>query len=136
MTMRADFYSHAATYYDLAARLERQQRVVSPLDEADLRQAIEGPARLVGLHFEKGLVDTILDDAGPICRKSLRRCWIKFNDGRWRAGRSWGALLSIRRTNGTWLLVVMCRQVLTTMVSPRWKTAWAWCGDSLTNGIR
>jgi hypothetical protein len=81
LTIRADFYGQAATHYDLAARLERRQRVVSPLDATDLRQAIEEPARLAGLHFEKGLVDTILDDAGrepgvlPLVQHTLWELW-------------------------------------------------------------
>jgi formylglycine-generating enzyme required for sulfatase activity/energy-coupling factor transporter ATP-binding protein EcfA2 len=81
LTMRADFYSRAASYPNLAARLERRQRVVSPLDEADLRQAVEEPARVVGLHFEKGLVDIILKDAGlepgalPLVQHTLWELW-------------------------------------------------------------
>jgi hypothetical protein len=35
------------------------------MDTDELRQAIEQPARTVGLFFESGLVQTILDDLGP-----------------------------------------------------------------------
>ncbi len=88
LTMRADFYSRAANYPDLAARLERRQRVVSPLDESELRQAVEGPARLVGLHFEKGLVSTILNDSGhepgvlPLVQHTLWELWQR-RQGEW-----------------------------------------------------
>jgi WD40 repeat protein/energy-coupling factor transporter ATP-binding protein EcfA2 len=88
LTMRADFYGRAAAYPELAARLERRQRVISPLDEPDLRRAIEEPARLAGLHFEKGLVDTLLEDAGhepgvlPLVQHTLWELWQR-RRGRW-----------------------------------------------------
>lgn len=62
LTMRADFYGKATLYPELGARIERNQRNVSPMSVDEMRQAIEMPAKLVGLHFEKGLVDTILAD--------------------------------------------------------------------------
>lgn len=88
LTMRADFYGRAAAYAGLAARLESRQRLVSPLDGVELRQAVEEPARLVGLNFEKGMVDTILDDAGhepgvlPLVQHTLWELWQR-RQGEW-----------------------------------------------------
>src|SRR5919199_3697842 len=59
VTMRADFYARCAVYPDLAARIAAHQHVLGNLDSSGLRQAIEGPARRVGLTFEPGLVDRI-----------------------------------------------------------------------------
>ncbi len=62
LTLRADFYPRAAAYAKLAQHVAEQQFLVSPMDEEDLRLAIEEPARRVGLEFESGLIGTILDD--------------------------------------------------------------------------
>src|SRR5690606_42160486 len=62
LTMRADFYSRCAAYPDLAARVASHQYLVSPMDEAGLRAAIAEPAWKVGLDFEDGLIETILED--------------------------------------------------------------------------
>jgi energy-coupling factor transporter ATP-binding protein EcfA2 len=62
LTMRADFLPRCAAWPDLAARVAAQQFLVSPMDAEMLKQAIEEPARRVGLVFESGLVDTILGD--------------------------------------------------------------------------
>ncbi len=64
ITMRADFLARAAEYTDLAEMLSRHQFIVSPMDDADLRRAIEEPAYLVGLSFENGLVERVLKDVG------------------------------------------------------------------------
>lgn len=64
ITMRADFMARAAAHRNLAEMLSGHQFVVSPMDRLDLRRAIEEPAVLVGMSFEHGLVDRILDDAG------------------------------------------------------------------------
>lgn len=65
ITMRADFFGKCALYPELAARLSDRDVLVGPMDGDELRRVMEGPAELVGLHYEKGLVDTILDDLGP-----------------------------------------------------------------------
>jgi WD40 repeat protein len=64
ITMRADFMARAAVHRNLAEMLSGHQFVVSPMDDMDLRRAIEEPATLVGMSFEHGLVDRILEDTG------------------------------------------------------------------------
>jgi WD40 repeat protein len=60
--MRADFFQRCAVYPELAAAISRSQYLVSPMGPDALRRAIEEPAKAVGLVFEPGLVDTIIDD--------------------------------------------------------------------------
>jgi len=62
LTMRADFYHRCGAHPELAQQLAANQYLVSSLQREGLRQAIEEPARRVGLSFEPGLVATILDD--------------------------------------------------------------------------
>lgn len=64
LTMRADFMERAAAERNLAEMLSGHHLVVSPMDDTDLRRAIEEPAMLVGLRFEKGLVELILEEVG------------------------------------------------------------------------
>ena len=81
VTLRADFYPKCAAYPDLSARIAAQQFLVSPLDHVGLRRAIVEPAWLVGLEFEEGLVDTILDDVAsqpgalPLLEHALLELW-------------------------------------------------------------
>jgi WD40 repeat protein/transcriptional regulator with XRE-family HTH domain len=83
VTMRADFYTHCAEYPELAARIAAHQHVLATLDGPGLRQAIEGPARRVGLVFEPGLVDTILDEVAgepgalPLLEHALLELWAR-----------------------------------------------------------
>jgi WD40 repeat protein len=81
LTLRADFYGKCAAYPDLAARFTDHQMLVSPMVEEELRQAIERPARLVGLEFESGLVEALLRDvqaepgALPLLQHTLLELW-------------------------------------------------------------
>ena len=64
LAMRADFVGRCGALPGLAARLAERLLLVPPLEPDELRRAIELPAARVGLEFEKGLVDTILEDLG------------------------------------------------------------------------
>jgi WD40 repeat protein len=81
LTLRADFYPRCAAYPELSQHLAAQQFLVSPMDLEGLRQAIEEPARRVGLEFEHGLVATILDDVAnqsgalPLLEHALLELW-------------------------------------------------------------
>lgn len=81
IAMRADFYAQAAAYPELADRMADHQVLVTPMEETELRQAIETPAQQVGLTFDPGLVDTILDDvlgepgALPLLEHALLQLW-------------------------------------------------------------
>ena len=81
VTMRADFLPKCAGFPEFAARVAAQQFLVSPMDADMLRQAIEEPARRVGLGFEPGLADKILNDVAnqpgalPLLQHALLELW-------------------------------------------------------------
>jgi len=64
LTLRADFYAHCAPYSVLRQALASQQEYIGPMTPADLRRAIEEPARRGGWELETGLVDVLLKDVG------------------------------------------------------------------------
>lgn len=80
LTMRSDFETFAAATA-LGGRLERARAPVLPLSAAELRQAIEAPAQAVGLKFEPGVVDQLVQDivgepAGlPLLQFTLLKLW-------------------------------------------------------------
>jgi WD40 repeat protein len=88
LTMRADFVGKATTIRGLAERIADNVVLVSAMTEAELRDAIVKPAQAVELEFERGLVDTILDDLGtspgvlPLLQVTLQELW-EGRRGRW-----------------------------------------------------
>jgi WD40 repeat protein len=87
VVMRADFYHRCGVYPELAQQLAAEQYLVSPLQPEGLRQAVEEPARRVGLAFEPGLVATILDDVAdqpgalPLLEHALLEVWRRRTGG-------------------------------------------------------
>ena len=83
LAVRADFYGECAGHPWLAAVINENQTLVGPMSRSQLRQAIEGPARRVGLRLEEGLADRILDDAGddpgtlPLLAHALVETWVR-----------------------------------------------------------
>jgi WD40 repeat protein/class 3 adenylate cyclase/energy-coupling factor transporter ATP-binding protein EcfA2 len=81
IALRADFYGHCASYARLASALERNQALVGPMSEEELRRAIERPAEQAGLVLEPGMVEAILRDvvgqpgALPLLSHSLLETW-------------------------------------------------------------
>jgi energy-coupling factor transporter ATP-binding protein EcfA2 len=86
LTMRADFLPKCAASPNLAARVGAQQFLVSPMDAAMLKQAIEEPARRVKLGFEPGLIEIIMGDiasepgALPLLEHALLELWKRRRD--------------------------------------------------------
>jgi energy-coupling factor transporter ATP-binding protein EcfA2 len=86
ITMRADFLGRAAAEPGLAARLKGLE-LVGPMDAAELRRAMIAPAEKVGLRYERGLVETILDDLGdepgslPLLQHTLLELWERRRGG-------------------------------------------------------
>ncbi|NUM47832.1 MAG: SUMF1/EgtB/PvdO family nonheme iron enzyme [Anaerolineales bacterium] len=81
LTLRADFYHHCAQYDNLRAALEIYQAYIGPMTTADLRLAIEAPARQNGWDFEPELVDVMLHDVNdepgalPLLSHALLETW-------------------------------------------------------------
>jgi WD40 repeat protein len=81
LALRADFYGPFAAYPVFAQAIAAQQFLVGPMSRDALREVIVRPAGLVGLHFEPGLVDTIVEDVGegpgalPLLQHALLELW-------------------------------------------------------------
>ena len=87
VTLRADFYARCAAYPELAQLIAVEQMLVGPMDANALRQAIEEPARRVGLELEEGLSDTILAEVAgepgalPLLEHALLELWVRRRGG-------------------------------------------------------
>ena len=81
ITLRADFYAHCAKYLPLREALVQHQEYIGAMSEAEMRRAIEEPARRGRWEFEPGLVDLILHDVGhepgalPLLSHALLETW-------------------------------------------------------------
>ena len=63
LTLRADFYDRPLRYRRFGRLLDTNHTVLTPLDDEELRAAIESPPRLVGVRLEPGLATAIVADA-------------------------------------------------------------------------
>jgi WD40 repeat protein/energy-coupling factor transporter ATP-binding protein EcfA2 len=81
LTLRGDFVGRALAYRRLSDHLQDGQINIGPMTRAELQGAIEYPAQKVGLHFEPGLIERILEDVGdepgnlPLLEFVLKRLW-------------------------------------------------------------
>lgn len=62
LTMRADFFSRALEYGDLAETFRHRMVTVGPPTRDGLAQAISAPARALGVELEPGLVGRVISD--------------------------------------------------------------------------
>ena len=83
LTMRADFYAKCAANAELAAAFSDHHVLIGPMEEDELRRAIEKPAQLVGCELETGLVDLLVQDVRhqpgrlPLLQDALMELWHK-----------------------------------------------------------
>ncbi|MBX3011386.1 MAG: SH3 domain-containing protein [Caldilineaceae bacterium] len=81
LTMRADFESFVARLPQLLPHFEAGLVRVTPMNAAELRAVIEKPAEQVGLKFESGVVDALVQDvlgepaALPLLQFTLLKLW-------------------------------------------------------------
>ncbi len=81
ITLRADFYSHCATYPHLRDALAHHQEYIGAMSQDELLRAIDEPARRGHWEFEPGLVDLLLHDVGtepgalPLLSHALLETW-------------------------------------------------------------
>ncbi|MFD3499912.1 AAA family ATPase [Streptomyces sp. NPDC058678] len=93
--IRADFYEQCLGYPELADALQHRHMVLGPLTTAELREAVTGPAKAVGLEMEPGLAELIVrevsadgprgaHDAGvlPLLSHALLATWQRRKSGR------------------------------------------------------
>ena len=64
VTLRADFTDKPLRYIDFGEMMNRRFEFVLPLTADEVERAVAGPAQRVGLKLEKGLVSTIIREAG------------------------------------------------------------------------
>jgi len=87
LSLRGDFIDHCATYPALAELISANQVLVGPMTQEELRRAIEGPARRVGLRVETALVETLVaevaDEPGglPLLSTALVELWQQRSGG-------------------------------------------------------
>lgn len=81
LTLRGDFVGKALAYRPLSDRLQGAQVNLGPMTREELHRAIEQPAYRVGVSFEAGLVERVLDDVGdepgnlPLLEFVLKQLW-------------------------------------------------------------
>jgi WD40 repeat protein len=63
--LRADFYTQALRYSEVATALQNAQFVVGPLSEDELRRAIAEPAAKANVQLDEGLVELLIREAAP-----------------------------------------------------------------------
>ncbi|CAL9497979.1 nSTAND1 domain-containing NTPase [Streptomyces sp. enrichment culture] len=93
--VRADFYEQCLVHPELADALQHRHMVLGPLTSAELREAVVGPAKAVGLELEPGLAELIVrevsadgprgaHDAGvlPLLSHALLATWQRRKGGR------------------------------------------------------
>ncbi|MFF8426910.1 AAA family ATPase [Streptomyces sp. NPDC016566] len=93
--IRADFYEQCLVHPELADALQHRHMVLGPLTTAELREAVTGPAKAVGLELEPGLAELIVrevsadgprgaHDAGvlPLLSHALLATWQRRKSGR------------------------------------------------------
>ncbi|TXS41685.1 hypothetical protein EAO75_39950 [Streptomyces sp. uw30] len=93
--IRADFYEECLGHPELADALQHRHMVLGPLTTPELREAVTGPAKAVGLELEPGLAELIVrevsadgprgtHDAGalPLLSHALLATWQRRKGGR------------------------------------------------------
>ncbi|MEA5567378.1 WD40 repeat domain-containing protein, partial [Anabaena sp. UHCC 0399] len=82
-TMRADFLGNALSYRPFADVLQNADLKLGPMNREELTQVIEKPIEKLGVTFEAGLVERILDDVKnqpgnlPLLEFALTELWNK-----------------------------------------------------------
>ena len=64
ITLRADFTDKPLRYVDFGEMMNRRFEFILPLTADEVERAVAGPAQRAGLRLEKGLVSTIIREAG------------------------------------------------------------------------
>ena len=60
--MRADFFENCLNYRGLGEVIQAHQVLMLPMEEAELEEAIEGPAKVAKYKFEPGLLPILLEE--------------------------------------------------------------------------
>ncbi|MEG4970992.1 hypothetical protein QUB11_30820 [Microcoleus sp. B6-A1] len=102
ITMRADFLGECTFYPELRKRIETRQKLVGPMEPAELITAMKMQADSAGLRFESGLSHSILNDvqgepgAMPLLQYALQELW-KRRRGRWLCDEEYQAIGRVQK---------------------------------------
>ncbi len=83
LTLRADFLSYAIDYPQFATALQNANLLLSGMNKEELQRSILKPAFQLGVKFEEGLCDKILEDVAespeklPLLEFALTQLWFK-----------------------------------------------------------
>jgi WD40 repeat protein/DNA-binding SARP family transcriptional activator len=86
LAVRADYYGRCAEHRDLATLLSSSQILVGPMNEDELRRAIELPAERADLIVEQELTDALVRDSVgqpgglPLLSTALLELWMRRRD--------------------------------------------------------
>ncbi len=81
LTLRADFMEQALSHRSFADALQSSTMILGPMTPEEMKRAIVKPARVLGVEFEAGLAERILDDVGtrpgnlPLLEFALSKLW-------------------------------------------------------------
>jgi hypothetical protein len=81
LTLRADFLGQVFSYRPFADALQDSMRILGPMNRKELQDAIEKPARLLGVRIEGGLSERLLEAVGeepgnlPLLEFALTQLW-------------------------------------------------------------
>jgi hypothetical protein len=102
ITMRADFLGECTFYPELRKRIETRQKLVGPMEPAELITAMKMQADRGGLRFEAGLSHSILNDVQgepgvmPLLQYALQELW-KRRRGRWLCDEEYQAIGKVQQ---------------------------------------
>jgi hypothetical protein len=100
--MRADFLGECTFYPELRKRIETRQKLVGPMEPAELITAMKMQADSGGLRFEAGLSHAILNDVQgepgvmPLLQYALQELW-KRRRGRWLCDEEYQAIGGVQQ---------------------------------------
>jgi len=102
ITMRADFLGECTFYPELRKRIETRQKLVGPMEPAELVIAMKMQADSAGLRFEAGLSHAIFNDVQgepgvmPLLQYALQELW-KRRRGRWLCSEEYQAIGGVQQ---------------------------------------
>ena len=106
VTLRTDFLGECTRYRKLSKRIEERQKLIGPMESAELGKAMKMQAGQVLLEFETGLSNAILAEvegepgAMPLLQYALQELWNR-RRGRWLCYDEYNAIGGVQQAIAT-----------------------------------
>lgn len=106
VTLRTDFLGECTRYRKLSKRIEERQKLIGPMESAELGKAMKMQAGQVLLEFETGLSNAILAEvegepgAMPLLQYALQELWSR-RRGRWLCYDEYNAIGGVQQAIAT-----------------------------------